>query len=296
MSLDELSLFREVYERRSFTGAARALGIDPSVVSRRVRKLENRLAVALFLRSTRSVSPTDAAEDFYRRIAPALDVIEEAELSATAGGEVLRGPLRVAAPSALGRHRVAPVVHTFCARHPDVEVCLMLSDRRIDLVQEGVDIAIRVGTPRGASLVIRKLGTSAQWLVASPAYLAGMSPIRTAADLAGHRMVLRIEGSLIDYRDNLPEPIRASVGVAFVTDDQGANADAVRAGLGIGVLPAWLVSGDVAAGRLVRPRIGTASFAPPVYAVLGAGRQATGRARALLADLVASWQESSSPA
>lgn len=289
--VDELSLFCEVYERRSFTAAARTLRLDPSVVSRRVRRLEARLGVALFRRSTRAVSPTDAAEAFYLRVAPALASIKEAELAASTGGAVLRGSVRLAAPAALGKHRVGPIVHRFSAAHPEVTVTLLLSDRRIDLIQERIDIAIRPGDPGGSSQVVRLLGKSPQWVVASAGYLRRHPmPKEGGLALEGHKVVLWIQGGEVsDFRSALPEPARSTLGVGFLSDDIGAIADAARAGLGIAVLPSWLVSPDVEAGRLVRLPLGPASIEAPIYAVLPLGRQSTGRARALLEALVAGW-------
>ena len=247
--------------------------------------------MALFRRSTRSVSPTDAAMTFYERVAPALAAIAEAELAATSGGTTLSGPVRIAAPGALGRHRIAPVVHRFCEQHPSVQVVLLLSDRQIDLIAERIDIAVRVGAPRRASQITRRLGTSAQWVVASADYLARHPPIGPELQsLSAHRAVLRIQdGAVLDFREVLPEPARSAMPVSFISDDMAATADAVCAGLGIGVLPSWLVSEDVAAGRLVRLPLGPEVIEAPVHAVLPSGRQSTGRARALLDALAAAW-------
>ncbi len=293
MTTDELRVFREVYDRRSFSAAARSLGLDPSVVSRRIKGLEDRLEVALFLRSTRQVAPTDAGDALHSRVAPALDAIDEAELAARTGGERLQGAVRISAPAALGRDRVGPVVHAFSARHPDVQVHLLLSDRRIDLIQESVDLAVRVGVPATASQIVRKLGVSSQWIVAAPAYLAQAPPLGVDLQtLAGHRVVLRYHGgSIMDIREVLPPELRSQVGVGFVSDEMGATGDAVRAGLGIGVLPSWLAQEDVAAGRLIRLPLDIGAPEAPVYVVLPAGRQTTARARALLDALVAEWGE-----
>ena len=133
MQLDRLLAFREVYERRSFAGAGRALGVDASVVSRRVKALEAELGVALLTRSTRAVASTAAGDDFYQRTAPALRELAEASLAVRVGAEQLRGSIRVAAPAALGRAWVGPVIYRFCHEHPDVRVELLLSDRQLDL-------------------------------------------------------------------------------------------------------------------------------------------------------------------
>ena len=291
MQLDALNAFREVYERRSFAASGRALGVDPSVVSRRVKALERQLDVALFYRSTRAVAATAAADELYRRIAPALRDIHEAVLAVRSAKDQLRGTIRVAAPSALGRSRIGPVTYRFCLDHPEVRVELLLSDRQIDLFEQGIDLAIRPGTPGSDSLVSRRLGMSEQWVVAAASYLAERPPLAMDA-LEGHRVVLRRErGALIDFRTVLPEPSRDLLDVAYVSDDMGATADAVRAGLGFAVLPRWLVEDDVAAGRLVRLPLGPERIEAPVHAVLPAGRGTTARTRALLEALVEDWRD-----
>ena len=279
-SQDALRLFVEVMEKQSFTAAGRSLGLDPSVVSRRIRRLEEDLDVPLFRRTTRALSPTDAAQRFYERVAPALAEIQEARLEAASPDGGLRGPLRVAAPGALGRVRVGPVVHAFVHTHPEVTLELLLSDRRLDLVREGVDIAIRVGTPSDPGQVVRRLGLSEQWLAASPEYL-DRHPITES--LAGHRVVLRVEGgSVIDLREHLPPHQRQNIGASFMTDDIGAAADAAKAGLGLAGLPRWLIEADVQAGHLVKLPIGPTDLRIPIYAVLVSGRRSTRRARAFV--------------
>ncbi|MBX2800436.1 MAG: LysR family transcriptional regulator [Myxococcales bacterium] len=278
--IDALQLFVEVFEKRSFTAAARALGLDPSVVSRRIRRLEDTLGTPLFRRTTRAFDATADGQSFYERVAPALAQIREAELELGSPEGHLRGPLRVAAPAALGRARVAPVAHAFARRHPDVTLELLFSDRRVDLVREGVDLAVRVGTPSDPGQIVRRLGLSEQWVVASAAYLAE-HPL--GASLAGQKVVLRIEdGQLIDLRAYLAPEQQAGVEVALVTDDLQAVADAVKADLGIAGLPRWLVERDVAAGTLVRLPLGPTDLRIPIYAVLVHGRRATKRTRALV--------------
>lgn len=278
-SIDALRLFVEVFEKQSFTAAGQAVGLDPSVVSRRIRRLEDDLKAPLFRRTTRAVSPTDAARAFYERIAPALVTIREAELELATPEGRLRGPLRVAAPGAFGRIQVAPVVHGFVRAHPDVDVELLLSDRRVDLVREGIDVAIRIGRPSDQGQVVRRLGFSEQCVVASPGYLAA-HPLN--GDLTGHRVVLRIEhGTLIDLRAHVPGA-QEVVDVSLITDDLSAAYDAVKADLGIGGLPRWLTDADVAAGELVRLPMGPTDLRIPIYAVLVSGRRATARTRAFV--------------
>lgn len=292
MSISAPAVFRAVYERRSFSHAARELGLDSSVVSRRVRGLEERLGVALFFRTTRTVRPTEAGERYYERVAPALDALAEAELE-VAGGSSLRGRLRIAAPGALGRHRVAPVARCFAQEHPGVDIHLFFSDRRLDLVAEGIDLAVRVGEPREAGLVVRRLGVSPQVLVAAPSYLRAHAPLDggTLAALAGHSVVLRMEdGRLLDVRSRLPPALRAQVRLGMACDELDTTVDAVLHGLGLAMLPRWRVEAELATGALEQVDLGLPDFAAPLYAALPAGRQTTRRARAFLEQLVAALQ------
>ncbi|MEQ1564157.1 MAG: LysR substrate-binding domain-containing protein [Myxococcota bacterium] len=281
---DELQAFVQVFEQRSFSAAARALAVDPSVVSRRVRALEDRLGVPLLQRSTRRVEPTAAGEDLYERVAPALRALHDAALEVGSGADALRGRVRVSAPGALGRLRVAPAVFTFVAAHPEVRVDLRLSDTRVDLVQERIDVAIRVGEPRGAGLVTRSLGVSPQVLVASPAYVERRGPVRS---LDGHDIVLREEGGVtLDDLPTLPggHP-KPSWRVALTTDEVEVAAAAVAAGLGVGILPLWLVREELEQQRLVRVSLPLDPGHVPMYAALPAGRRTPRRVRALLEHL-----------
>ena len=295
-SVDALRLFVEVFERRSFTAAGRSLGLDPSVVSRRLRRLEDDVGTSLFHRTTRAMTPTDSARGFYERIAPALAVIREAELELATPEGRLRGPLRLAAPGAFGRRRIAPVVHAFVKEHPEVQVELRLGDQRLDLVREGIDVAVRIGVPSDSGQVVRRLGESEQCVVASTGYLTE-HPV--ASDLRGHRVVLRIEqGTVIDIRRHVSAEVAASTTVSLITDDISATLDAVLADLGIASLPRWLVDPHVASGQLVQLPLGPSDLRIPIYAVLVSGRRSSQRARALvdaLADSLAEAQPRAAP-
>lgn len=281
--LDALEIFVVVYERGSFTAAARSLGLDPSVVSRRIRALERSLRAPLFHRTTRAMTPTDAATAFYERVAPALAEIREARLELGDGIGGLRGVLRVAAPGALGRVRVAPIAHAFAEEHPEVVFDLRFSDRQQDLIRERIDLAIRVGSPSQDGQIVRRLGLSEQWIVAAPRYLE-----RHPADarLEDHRVLLPVFGGrVLDLRPWLG-PAATKLDVRMISDDLSSLADAVRAGLGLAGLPRWLVEPDVERGALVRLPLLDREISFPIYAVLVHGRHTSRRAHAFLEALV----------
>lgn len=285
-----LRVFCTVVERGSYSAAARSLDLDPSAVSRRMRGLEGQLGVGLFRRTTRSLVPTEAARAFYESVRPALRDLDEAIADLRAGSGALEGLIRVAAPGELGRTRVGPIVHTFLHAHPGVTIELLLADRRVDLVRERVDLAVRVGAPDGQTTVVRRLGRSPQVLVATPGYLARYPGLPEV--FAGHRIINRLVGDrVIDLRQGVPADQRAHVRVVFTTDDMAAAADAALAGLGITVLPRWLADPHLAAGRLVALDVPLMRSGPPIYAALPLGRRTPTRVRALLEALVTAFAQ-----
>lgn len=280
-SIGELRAFRAVYERGSFAAAAQDLGLDPSIVSRRIRSLETRLKLTLFARNTRSVAPTPPAERYYPRVVDALGVLAEAHAELASFDGVLRGSLRLSAPAELGRTVVGPLLQRFLADHDEVQAELVLADRQIDLVQERIDLALRVGIRPPKTSVVRQLGVSQQALVATPAY-AQAHPGPTHA-LVWHTQ----RGTRAEAWEQLPT--RQGLTLRLVTNDLRAAYDAVLAGVGASVLPTWLVQGDLEAGRLVSLPAPGQLPAPPVYVELPAGRRTHVVARAFLEVLTTHW-------
>src|SRR5215470_4415382 len=170
--LDGIALFAEVADRRSFAQAARRLGRSPAAVTRAIGELETRLGVRLLNRTTRAVSLTEAGERFLAGARRVLADLGEIERAAAGEGTAPRGELRVTAPILFGRLHVLPVVTEFLARFPDVSVALRLLDRPVDLVEEGLDVAVRIGVPAETSARAARVGTVRSVVVAAPGYLA----------------------------------------------------------------------------------------------------------------------------
>jgi DNA-binding transcriptional LysR family regulator len=254
--LNELKTFRAILGTGTLTGAARALGISVAVVSKRLQALERRTRVRLINRTTRSLSPTEAGTGLLRDVELALDTLASAEDYLARGRSQPWGTLRVSAPVALGRRHIAPVLGTLIERYPGLSISLTLEDRIVDLVGEGVDLAIRLGGLGDSSAVMRKLADSRRILVASPAYLASRGYPSKPVDLAQHKLLChgREPWFLLNdkgERESIDRPGRlranhgetladwaiAGLGIAFQSDFDVAHA--LADGSLEHVLPAW---------------------------------------------------------
>lgn len=182
-----MAAFVAVADAKRFTSAARALRMSPSAVTRLVAALEDELEIRLLQRTTRSVSLTDAGVRYLERARRVLAELADAEAAARSAQLAPRGKLTVAAPNVFGRLHVAPVIAELLAKYPDVTAELALSDRNVDLIHEGVDVAVRIGALADSTLHARVVGTTRRVVVASPAYLSAHKRPRTPDDLARHR-------------------------------------------------------------------------------------------------------------
>jgi DNA-binding transcriptional LysR family regulator len=188
--LDAMSTFVAVCDAEGFASAARRLGISPSMATRQVARLESELGVRLLDRTTRSIRLTEAGVRYLERVRRILAEIEEASELARDEREEPRGRLAIAAPLVFGRMHVAPLLAAFMARHPDIEASLVLSDRNAQLLEEGLDLAIRLGPIEQPSMIARKLGETRRVMVASPGYLRNWGRPEHPRDLSGHRTML----------------------------------------------------------------------------------------------------------
>jgi DNA-binding transcriptional LysR family regulator len=285
-SLRVLNVFMRVAETGSFSAVARELRTTQPSVSRAVAQLEKSLGARLLTRTTRNVALTDVGRALYERAGPPVRELGDLAAELQAGSTAPRGTVKLAAPASLGRHLVLPVVTAFVNEFPQVKVDLSLTDRSVDLVEEGVDLAVRVGAASSSAQVVRVLGTSVQRLVATPRYLKGRPPIATPKDLERHQHLARRSGGRVLLSLGPIELPAESVRLS--ADDVDTVHDAALAHAGVAILPAWLVDEDVRRKRLVRllPRLAMPGV--PVSVVLPAGRQVPLRVRALIDRLVAS--------
>jgi len=247
-----MALFARVVETRSFSRAAAEFGLTQPTASKRIAALERRLGVRLLERSTRRLRPTAAGLEFHARCRRLVQEAEEIESSVRGGARSAAGRIRVACPMAFGRMYVVPAVIRFLARHPEATIDLVMNDRFVDLVEEGVDLAIRLANLEDSGLHARALGEAPRVLVASPAYLRSKGVPKSPVDLEAHRFIVYA------YFDS-PERIElvgpAGGAEARVTASLRVNnAEAMRAaavgGLGVAPLPVWCVADELARGGL----------------------------------------------
>jgi DNA-binding transcriptional LysR family regulator len=250
--MDEMNAFLAVLETQNFTAAGRLVERDASVVSRRVTALEGRLGVRLVDRSTRRVIPTEAGSRFGERIRLALSTIQEAEAEATQWSTTATGTLRIAVPATFGRLWIAPIIPVFLKEHPGVSVILEHADRYVDLVAEGFDVAIRLGALEDSQLIAKKLAEHRRLICASPAYLKTRGVPRTPSDLENHEC-LRFSrlSSHPEWRFKKGDDVTSvHVSGLLTADDAQTLVTAALAGAGVVMCSDWLVSQELADGRL----------------------------------------------
>lgn len=255
MDIETLSLFSSVMRLRSFTASARLLDLDPSIVSRRIAELERELGFRLFQRTTRKLLPTEAGQRYFARIAPLLAEIMAAKEE---GRDLLAHPngwIKVTASVAFGEAILAPLISEFQEIYPDLFVELLLSDSTLDIVSEGIDVAIRLGTLVAHSeLVVSKLINTRYHLCASPQYLVKAPRIKTPNDIVHHRCLassLPDFRSLWKFRNRQGQQIEIPIEPVLVTSNAMALRRAAMTGAGIALLADWLIDADIAKGDLV---------------------------------------------
>ena len=241
--------FVAVVETESFTAASKRLGISTAQVSRQISTLEQRLATKLFYRTTRRVTVTDAGQLFYQHTRPLLDGVEEAESALNSLQSNPRGKLKLTAPVAFGEQHITPVISQYCLEYPDLNVEMMLTNLQVDLVDEGVDLAIRLGQLADSNMMAKRLGSRTLHLCAAPSYLERSGEPHSLSELANHNCLL---GTLDYWRfnnNNRTTPLKVS-GSLRCNSGQ-ALLDMALAGVGLVQLPSNYVSQPLQTGELV---------------------------------------------
>ncbi|MGB3456617.1 MAG: LysR family transcriptional regulator [Litorimonas sp.] len=280
----EAEHFVATVEAGSITGAADALGVDKSAVSRRLSALENRLGTKLLNRSTRTLSLTDAGRSYHARAQELLRAWREMEDEASGADCALAGPVRIAAPLSFGLSQLGPALIDFQRDHPEIRLDVDFSDRKIDLIADGFDMAVRIGQLDDSSMIARKLGDVEMICAASPDWLAEHGPIETPDDLKGRpelRYALQPAKGW-SWRD--ADGRRGTVQMDPVL--RASNGDFLRdaavAGLGIVIKPEFILCDEVRSGQLIRLLPHIAFSAPSIYAVWSPTRHMPRRVRALV--------------
>ena len=253
--LNDIAVFMAVVDAGSISGAARILGLTRSAAGKAVARLEDRLGVRLLNRTTRALSLTDEGQSFYASSLRILDAIEEAEASVTGSGGVPRGVLRLTAPHAFGQRLLMPVIEQFLVRWPETEIEASFTDRLVDLLDEGVDLAIRFGgIAPDSRMVSRILGRDRYVLVASADYVARHGRPHALEDLPNHPcLVFSSRSHRQRWRFESADGQFANVPVSsrLRLDSGEALHSAIGQDLGIALMPTFLVSDELRSGRFV---------------------------------------------
>ena len=282
---EALSLFLAIADAGGLAAAGRRLGRSPPAMTRALSALEARLGVRLADRSTRRFALTEAGRRLADRARRALAELDDALAEAAGEAREARGRLRVAAPLVFGRRHVAPLVASFLDAHRAVSIDLLLSDRSADLMEEGIDVAIRIGVQRDSTLTQRRLGSVGRLLLASPAYLARRGTPRDPAELAGHDLV--VFASLAappEWRfvDATGSPLTMRPEARFAVNEAEAAVTAAVQGRGIVQTLSYQAADELADGRLVRLLRESEPPSIPVQLLFPPARPMPARLRAFL--------------
>jgi DNA-binding transcriptional LysR family regulator len=282
MDLNDILVFAKVVQAGSFVGASRELAMPKSTVSRKVAELEARLGARLLQRTTRKLSLTDVGRTYYDHASRVVAQVEEAERAVTRMQETPRGLLRVTMPLNFGF--LAPMVASFMRRYPEVQLELVGSDRLVDLVEEGFEVAIRTGELGDSSLIARGLGTLTSYVVASPDLLRRQGTPKDPAQLSRRDCVVFGAGpERSAWRlTRAGKTSAVQVTPRLIVNDFDLLAQAVRSGLGIGVLPVFRCIDDLRAKKLRRVLPEWCAREIPLHAVYPSTRHLSPKVKAFL--------------
>jgi len=280
--LGAMDAFVRVVDAGSFSGAANQLRMGQSAVSKAIAQLEGRLRVRLLLRSTRGLTPTEAGRIFYERAKRSVEEAEEAEFGARGAVTTLSGGLRIHATVAFGRLCVLPRLPGFLAEHPALDVDIILDDRKIDLVETGIDIGLRAGQLSNSALTARKIAQCQRRVIGTPSYFNTTGVPQSPADLIAHQVIIYdqpLGGPTWSFRQGQREVSVSLGGRVRLNSAVGVRA-CVLADLGLAVASEWMFAPELKA-KTVKPVLTDWSL-PPVeaWAIFPTGRQVSAKARA----------------
>lgn len=291
-SFKAIQVFVRVVQHGSLSSAARQLGTSPASVSRQVSALEEQLGARLVNRTSRKLTLTEAGETYFRHAEQILQHFDEARHSVSQLQVSPRGTLRVHSRILVGQMFIVPAVTEFLLRYPEISIDLMLSNQTVDLVEQNIDIDIRIGKLGDSSLIARRLAVSERVVCASPAYLKKHPPIDKPQDLMAHNcLTYRLNMGSVQWHfmDGAGLSTDVPVTGSFQTDFGPALRQATLAGLGLSLMPDWSVREDIQRGTLVRLfpdyRVSFLEFENGVYAVYQRSRFMSAKVRLLVEHL-----------
>lgn len=285
--IEELAIFVAIVDAGSLAGAARRLRKSRPAVTRALAGLEERVGTQLIARTTRRLTPNDAGREL---AATARRLLSDYEAAlGVAAAEPISGLLRITAPLSFGRRHVTPLVNEFLDRYPQVQVELVLEDRNLDLIEEDLQLAVRIGPLPNSGLLMRKVGEVRRILVAAPSYLASCPPLRRPADIAAHETIASVAANqTLTWRFGGPRSGSAVVLTPrLIVNEVESVLIAARAGRGLARVLSYQAADDLTSGALVRL---LPEFEPsplPVQIVVPGGRQPSPRVRAFIDHAVA---------
>ncbi|WP_342629517.1 LysR family transcriptional regulator [Nguyenibacter vanlangensis] len=285
----DMAIYVKVVATGGFSAAARDLKMTHSAISKRVKRLEERLKTQLIIRTTRGMTLTEAGEQYFHEAKRIIENIESLEDAVVNSSGTPRGQLRVSVSNAFGRQQIVPAVVDFMKLFPDVAVDLTLTDRVVDLKEERVDVAVRSGVLNDSGLIARKLASNDRIICASPAYLMQYARPAQPQDLANHVCLkLNFPSKFDEWEFRGTKNRKMKPGGSFVCNSVEALHMACLAGIGIARLPEFLLGADLSSGRLISllddVRLPTGSN---IYAVRPAGTIVPAKSRAFIDFLVA---------
>ncbi|MEO8626478.1 MAG: LysR substrate-binding domain-containing protein [Betaproteobacteria bacterium] len=287
-NLERMAIFVRVVEAKGFSSASRRLGLSKSLVSKQVTQLEKSLGARLLNRTTRNKSLIEAGTVFYDHCARTLEELEEAKLAVARLHSQPRGVLKLSASVAFGTLHIAPALPEFLARYPEVSIDMIITDRFVDLAEEGYDLAIRIAKDPGQNLVARKLAGVNRKLCATPEYFARRGVPRTPDDLVEHNCLTYTYFNPQDpWRFQGPSgdiSVRAS-GNLRLNDDE-ALSQAVLGGLGVALLPTFIIGQELQNGRLQSVLSEYVAMEREIYTVYLRNRHLSAKVRAFIDFLV----------
>ena len=291
--LELMKVFTRVVETGSFTAVALESGSTQPTVSRQISALEAHLSVRLFHRTTRAMNLTEEGRRYYEHALAALDAVDAAQASVGSGHEQVAGVVRVTAPHAFARLKILPRLKAFLSQWPQVDLDLHLSDRAVDLVEDGIDLAIRIGEIKDQNLVARRIGETRRVTVAAPDYMKGRKRPRHPRELVEHDCIVYSGAANADeWRFVDPaseEPLRVKVSGRVRVNGTEAMRGALFDGLGVAITPTWALTDEIDTKRLLQLLAGFEPAPLPIHAVYPTRRLVPPRVRAFLDFLIDSF-------
>ena len=280
--LTAMEAFVRVVDTGSFSAAARQLHIGQPAVSKAIAQLEERLGVRLLLRSTHGLATTESGQSFYEHAKRSIEEADEADLAARGAGAALSGRLRVCAAVTFARLHIVPHLAEFLDEHPALDVDVMLDDRNVDLIEAGIDIALRMGDLPDSGLTARKLAQGRRLVIGTPAYFEANGEPRTPPDLISHQAVVydqRGGGASWTFKQGTAQTSVSVKGRLRINAAEGIR-EAVLAGLGMTISSEWMFEPELRSGQVKAVLQDWALPPIDLWAVFPTGRQASAKARA----------------